>query len=397
MLMPSGPGTVRVLRRPIVLVGTFIVLTGSLTGCSQSGGTTVEPPDASGVVWLCRPGLPHDPCSASLETTVVEQNGSKHIVDYRPARNPPVDCFFVYPNITHQQSDNANLDIDPQETSIAELEASPFSQVCRVFAPIYREDTGDATGSAAEGSASRIAYDSVVGAWNDYLAHYNDGRGVVLIGHSEGSYWLAQLLGQHIDQLPRVRSLLVSAIITGANLPVYKTGFGPLKTIGPCQSSTQTGCVIDYNAFTGPPPSDSIFGKPPQPEFNGHAVEDVCNNPASLDGTEGRVISMYRTQLPTQEVAGSTTEGIFGSRPPTSTTPWIEYDGFISARCVLKDGLNYLLVEPDESDGPHLTATPTPAWGLHVDDPNLEMGNLIQLVRSETGSYVDSHPSAPSS
>ena len=151
-----------------------------------------------------------------------------------PRRNPPVDCFYLYPNVTHQETDNANLDIDPQETSIAELEASPFSQVCRVFAPIYREATGDATGASAQENASRIAYDSVVSAWNDYLAHYNDGRGVVLIGHSEGSYWLAQLLGQHIDQLPRVRRLLVSAIITGANLPVYKTGFGPLKTIGPC-------------------------------------------------------------------------------------------------------------------------------------------------------------------
>ena len=123
----------------------------------------------------------------------------------------------------------------------------------------------------------------------------------------------------------------------------------------------------------------------------------MCNNPAGLDGTHGRVISMYRTQLPTQEVAGSTTEGIFGSRPPTSTTPWIEYDGFISARCVTKNGFNYLLVEPAASDAPQLIATPSAAWGLHVDDPNLEMGNLIQLVRSETDSYVDSHPSVPSS
>ncbi len=88
--------------------------------------------------------MPHDPCTASLKTTVIGENGSQHIVDYQPARNPPIDCFYVYPNITHQQTALANLDVDPQETAIAELEASPFSWVCRVFAPIYREGTGDA-------------------------------------------------------------------------------------------------------------------------------------------------------------------------------------------------------------------------------------------------------------
>lgn len=397
MVVFGDPGRVRAIRRQIVPLGIFILCAASLVGCSQSRSTTAERPDAYGIVWLCRPGISHDPCTASLRTTVVEQNGSNHIVDYEPARNPPIDCFYLYPNVTHQQTDNANLDVDPQETSIAELEASPFSQVCRVFAPIYREGTGDAKGSSAEDNESRIAYDSVVSAWNDYLAHYNDGRGIVLIGHSEGSYWLAQLLGQHIDQVPPVRSLLVSAIITGANLPVYKSGFGPLKTIGPCQSSTQTGCVIDYNAFAEPPPSDSIFGKPPQPDFNGHAVEDVCNNPAILNAASGRLISMYRTQLPTQQVSGSMTEGIFGSRPPTSATPWIEYDGLVSARCVMKNGFNYLLVQPTTSNAPRLTATPSAAWGLHVDDPNIEMGNLIQLVQSETGSYIGSHPSAQSS
>ena len=385
------------LRRPIVLVGAVVAFGTSLSGCSQAGPATVEQADSSGVVWLCRPGMLRDPCTASLSTTVIERNGSKHVVDYEPASHPPIDCFYVYPNITHQQSDNANLEVDPQESAIAELEASPFSQVCRVFAPIYREATGDATGAAAEANASSIAYDSVVKAWNDYLAHDNDGRGVVLIGHSEGSFLLAQLLGQHIDQVPRIRNLLVSAIITGVDLPVYRTGFGPLKTIGPCESSMQTGCVIDYNAFTETPPSNSRFGKPPQPEFNGHAVKDLCNNPAMLDNADKRVISMYRTQLPTQQVAGSTTEGIFGSSPPTVTTPWIEYDGLVTARCVMKQDLDYLLVQSTVPDAPHLTATPNAAWGLHVDDPNIEMGNLVQLVQSEASSYIGSHPATSSS
>lgn len=263
-----------------------------------------------------------------------------------------------------------------------------------MYAPMYRESTGRASSTRAKTTASRTAYDSVVSAWNDYLDRYNNGRGVVLIGHSEGSYWLAEILGQ-IDQEPKVRRLLVSAIPTGANLPVYKSGFGPLKTIGPCQSTEQTGCVVDYNAFTRPPPSDSIFGKPPQSQFNGHTVKDVCTNPANLHGGRGEAISMYRTQLATQQVAGSTTQGIFGSKPPTSTTPWIEYDGLYSTRCGMVNGFNVLVVRPTSPVAPAL-GTPDAAWGLHVDDPNIAMGNLVQLVQLETKSYLNEHASIPS-
>jgi hypothetical protein len=354
-------------------------------------GAAQPKPDAAGTVWLCRPGQASDPCTASLRTIVVQPDGKRHVVDYEPAKDPGIDCFYLYPYISHQTTANANLHVDPQETAIAELEASPFSQDCRVYAPMYREATDFATSAAARATASRIASDSVLRAWHDYLAHYNDGRGVVLIGHSEGSYQLTELLAEHIDQVPSVRKLLVSAIITGVDDPVYKVGFGPLETIGPCQSTTQTGCVVDFNAFTQTPPADSLFGRVPEAEIDGHPVEDICTNPADLSGGSGKLISMYRTQLATQEVAGSTTNGIFGSHPPTSSTPWIEYQDAYSAKCVVTHGYRILLVKPI-GDAPELTAAPTAAWGLHIDDPNLAMGNLVALVRSQAQAYESAHP-----
>ncbi len=138
---------------------------------------------SAGTIWLCRPGEAPDPCTASLRTTVIGSNGSRHIVDYTPAADPPIDCFYLYPNVSTQETANANLDIDPQETAIAELEASPFSQDCHVYAPMYREDTGR---DPLDRSAEQIAERSVISAWHDYLAHFNHGRGFVLLGHSEG-------------------------------------------------------------------------------------------------------------------------------------------------------------------------------------------------------------------
>jgi Protein of unknown function (DUF3089) len=373
-------------------VGSLTVALALAVTLASCGGPTtrVSPPtqpkpDPAGTVWLCRPGQSPDPCMDSLVTTVVEPNGTSHVVHYQFAESPPIDCFYVYPNITHQLTLNANLEVDAQETAIAQLEASPFSQDCRVFAPMYREGTGKGTGAAAATRELGIAYGSVLSAWQDYLTNYNGGRGVVLIGHSEGSYILAQLLTQQIDQVPAVRKRLVSALITGANLPTNRVGLGPLKTIGPCQSSAQLGCVIDFNAYNAVPPSNALFGTFPEPEVDGNAVEDICTNPAGLSGGSGSLVSMYRVQLATQDVAGSTTQGIFGNHPPTVPTPWIEYDGGYTSACVTRNGRNILMVSSTRRF-PALVAG-SPAWGLHVDDPNLAMGNLVQLVRTEAVSY----------
>ena len=61
----------------------------------------------------------------------------------QPARPPPrrVDCFYVYPTVSGQKTGNANLNIDPEERSIALFQAARFSQACRVFAPMYRQLT----------------------------------------------------------------------------------------------------------------------------------------------------------------------------------------------------------------------------------------------------------------
>ncbi len=91
--------------------------------------------------------------------------------------------------------------------------------------------------------------------------------------------------------------------------------------------------------------------------------------------------------------AGSATEGILNYYPAAST-PWIQFDDQYSARCVKSNGANVLIVTPIH-DGSFLTAVPNQAWGLHVDDPNLALGNLVDLVQSEATDYTSAHrPSA---
>lgn len=315
-------------------------------------------------------------------------NGSRRIVDYQAASHPAIDCFYVYPLVSLQTTANATLQIDSQETAIAELEASPFSRVCRVFAPMYREVTLSAVGSA---NAQQIAYDSVLAAWQDYLAHYNDGRGVVLIGHSEGADELVQLISGQLNNNASLRRRLVSAILTGSNLTVSANGTGPFSQISACRSASQTGCVVAYNAFSQPPPADALFGRPTASAASS-GQHELCTNPASLTGGTATLQSQYRVQLPTQQVAGSTTEGILTYYPAVST-PWIQFDDQYRADCVETGGAGVLMVTPI-NDGSSLTASPTPAWGLHVDDPNLALGDLVNLVQSEASAYLSAHPSS---
>ena len=52
-----------------------------------------------------------------------------------------VDCFYVYPTVSNQQSRLATKRVDPEIRSIALYQAARFSQVCRVFAPMYPQLT----------------------------------------------------------------------------------------------------------------------------------------------------------------------------------------------------------------------------------------------------------------
>lgn len=227
------------------------------------------------------------------------------MVDYRPATDPRIDCFYLYPRISDQTTPNANLHVDPQEVAIAELEASQFSRACRVYAPMYRE----ATHAEASVRLGNIAYDSVLSAWHDYLTHYNDGRGVVLVGQSEGANMVERLMFLDVDRNPAVHRLLVSTIILGGNLPLLPDGQPYLNTPA-CTSDTQTGCAVAYDSYPSTPPSDAMFGKT-APVIDGLRTSGVlCTNPATLNGRSGTLIPLIRSDLPAV-VPGSGSEGVF--------------------------------------------------------------------------------------
>jgi Protein of unknown function (DUF3089) len=377
----------------VVLVGCSGTKSKPAATPPPSATAASNPRDHSGTVWLCRPGLVADPCTAALATTVVPRHGATHLERAFPASKPAVDCFYVYPTISGESTINADLASGFREREIAIAQASRFSQVCRVFAPLYRQITLSALEHPARITVAHalIAYDSVLSAFRDYLAHYNHGRGIVFIGHSQGAAILIRLLKQEVDGAPQVRRRLVSALLMGGNVTARKDSRvgGDFMHIPACSSSRETGCVVAYSSFASKPPENSQFGRttsdagvrllaPHNPSPN---LEIMCVNPASLAGGTG-VLDPY---IPSLVLAF-----LPSGSAPTVRTPWVSFPGEYSARCESSGNATWLQVThigAATRRRPLLTRLEDPALGLHVLDVSIALGNLVQLVRDEAAAY----------
>ena len=347
------------------------------------------PVSASATVWLCRPGLAADPCTPGLSTTVFSTSITQlAVTSPKPVRKPAIDCFYVYPTVSDQPTENANLHIDPVERSIALYQAARYSQYCRVFAPMYRQVTLTALDKTGTESAAAVAIGlaDVRAAFKEYLARDNHGRGFVLIGHSQGSFVLRALISRDVDPKPAVRSRLVSAILLGGNVLVKRgSGVGGDFTHVPaCRSATQLGCVIAFSTFDAPVPAASLFGRPPAGTAATRSV--LCTNPAALGGGSGLIDPIFPSAPFATSVIGSVTGAVGIPRPKVSTV-WISVPHAYRASCSSANGANVLEIAPVGA-APKPNAIPNASWGLHLVDANIALGNLVSIVSTEAAAFA---------
>ena len=92
-------------------------------------------------LWLCAPDVASNPCRSSLDTTVETGTGAKTVRRTKLPKTAPVDCFYVYPTVVPGPGMNAPVAVQPILRAVATLQASRFSQVCRIFAPVYPQLT----------------------------------------------------------------------------------------------------------------------------------------------------------------------------------------------------------------------------------------------------------------
>jgi hypothetical protein len=353
----------------------LVALLGGAPGASAQDGT----------VWLCEPFSTPNPCHDSLETTVYEQGGGSRVETPARVARPKVDCFYVYPTVSEQRGPNADKRIEPQQIAIAQYQAARFSRNCRMWAPVYRQLTLAALNGPQEqrDAALKVAYEDVRSAWRDYLRNHNRKRPFVLIGHSQGTRMLRQLIREEIDPDRTLRPRLVSGVLLGGNVTVRKGSDrgGDFQKVPACKRPTQARCVIAFSTFMDSPPSNSRYGRDPDA-----GSEVLCSNPAALGGGSAPLRSVLRSE-PFPGVLGLLITQMYGGPPPSAPTPWLVPSERYTGECVRDNDANVLKISAVGS-ARHLNPSPTPDWGLHLADGNIALGDLVEVVDTQAKAWL---------
>ncbi|QNN67960.1 DUF3089 domain-containing protein [Sphingomonas lutea] len=347
------------------------------------------PDYAKPATWLCLPGRT-DICSTPVATTALNPNGYGSTGRSSVARNAPIDCFYVYPTVSSDQGLNSDLTPGREERLMTESQFARFASVCRPFVPIYRQMTLGAVAAAAAGvdltQSGLLAYGDVLAAWRNYIRTKNGGRPFVLIGHSQGSLMLQQLIAREIETKPDVARRMKLAIIPGYNVFVQqgKVVGGTFKRTPLCSKPGQSGCVMSWVSFRerNLPPRGAIFGIATEP-----GMTVACVNPARPGSTTWERLDSYWFARSTLPVAGGP---IQWSTDGAAPTPYLRTEGLVSARCINDGPRGYLSIrtnaDPQDKRTDRIGGEVAifglflPGWGMHLADIAAAQGDLVRLV-----------------
>ena len=354
--------------------------------------------------WLCRPDA-KDPCSGDASTSRVTADATVTLDMLPASKKPKIDCFYVYPTVSTDPTPNSDMTADPAETFVAQTQAAPFRQACRVFAPLYRQVTLATLRDRMMGKP--VTADPTMGlrdvsaAFADYMKHDNKGRGVILIGHSQGSGVLKAFIQTEIEGKPVARQI-IAAYLAGHNLLVPQGADvgGDLKsTPVPLLLALAFG-LLSAVAFAVPPlsrarsvPPASLFGRPPISAPAGMAV--ACTNPAALAGGRAplRPLMVNRTGI-----VDNGTPAPKWAKGRNIYTPFVALPGLLSGECMTRENASVLSVGINADPADPRTDTINgdvmvggqivPSWGLHLIDMQVAMEDLVDLAKAQGQSWL---------
>lgn len=260
----------------------------------------------------------------------------------KPAKAPKAAVFFLHPTTLRSASGELNQNpADAQankwtdESSIAR-QASVFAACCDVYAPRYRAASYNSfSNGAVRDAAFALAYSDVERAFDAFLKDIGN-RPFIIAGHSQGAFHTAMLLEKRVDGTA-LQQRMVAAYIIGINLA--EGDFGKrFKSVKPCATPDQTGCVLQWNAYLDGVADVGKFAAYLQSTYVQKYGDDagkvtLCVNPLTFDAK-------------LKEAPSSASRGAVPGSPGFGALQPLKA-GAVSARC--DSGL--LLVRPDKALG----------------------------------------------
>lgn len=168
----------------------------------------------------------------------------------RPLLEPHADVFFIHPTML-LEGEAWNADVQDEEMNEEvdrwpiRHQASAFAGAGRVFAPRYRQAHVRifSLGDSLSWAAAEVAYQDVKAAFTLFLEEWNDGRPIVLAGHSQGSFHGRRLIQEFFDG-KELSDRLVAAYFPGMDM--YANEFNELTL---CTEPTQTQCLCTWMTY----------------------------------------------------------------------------------------------------------------------------------------------------
>ena len=356
------------------LVSSIVCLLSACSDGNDSVDAVLPGPYAQESMWLCKPGIASDRCLELDQTiTYVYEDGNTAVFEHDTVVDAPFDCFYVYPTVDNREEPGNMLDLSDDTLMLRPLynQAARFTQLCNIYAPKYRQMTIGtyALESPFDSEYFQLGFSDIEQAFNQYLLE-SPGRNFVLMGHSQGSHVLLQLLESRIDNDEALRSRMISALTIGPTgrlkVPVGKLSGGTFENIPLCSFASESGCIVAYDSIASG--SDAQRPVPAEPR--------PCVDPTKLGGEPGILaMTVYNSD-----------EGI--PFPQGVGTYWIGYPGLYSGACE-RDGFLGISVAPERSTiyTPELIQTFFGGSSLHLADYNLGIGDLLRIVDAQADSF----------
>jgi hypothetical protein len=162
------------------------------------------------------------------------------------------DVFYVYPTLFMDKKDtNWNIQIDQSEqrtkviNQAVKFQASAWAESGRLFVPFYRQAHIRSYNLINQGGKEALlfAYSDIKEAFSYYLKNFNQGRPIILAGHSQGSTHLSLLLKDFFDGTP-LQKQLVAAYIPG--IGIEGTMFSSLSLM---KNPSENYGFVTWNTF----------------------------------------------------------------------------------------------------------------------------------------------------
>jgi hypothetical protein len=357
-------------------------------GAGGTGGEASEPVEldySDDALWLCKPGLADNPCESNADATeVLADNSLGAPVALAVKTDADFDCFYIYPTVDQSFSAGNHMDLTDiaAARSMTNTEVARFSTVCRVYAPRYRQMTIGCYMSGEYQQHFDFAYADVVDAFEYYLANENDGRDLVLIGHSQGAHILTQLLKDEFDGVQEMTDRLISALLIGTSelfVPEGEVVGGTFAHLPLCASDNRTGCIVAYNSINAPATALAAGRQGVSPP---EGQEVACMNPAAPAGGKAH-LTTYATEANQASL-------------PDLTTPFALYRDYFTGECIGEGAAHALLIEGDPVDAGDQRESPydfaavagvmMSTTSLHMIDVEIVQGDLLELVANQAAS-----------